>query len=141
MKIILAIVLGLSIAACSIEKQRPYGESVPVVESHVKAAVMPMAAPSQAGVRSGAAEAAELTSRYHDTRENCGKDSMPAFLCTGIDLRGTQASTQYDSWNPSPTAVKVGGVSFSYLRSDYKMMRLAYNYTNGFILYPVLGKV
>lgn len=90
--------------------------------------------------RTGAQVAAELTRRYNDTRVNCGSDSKPAFLCSGIDLRGTRASPLYDSWNPGPVAQRVGGVSFSYLRRDYKFKRLAYNYTNGFILYPVLNK-
>lgn len=90
---------------------------------------------------SGEQVAHNLITRYYDTRVNCGSDSKPAFLCSGVDLRGTDTfTTAFDSWNPSPTAVRVGGVSFSYLRTDYKMRRLAFNYTHGYIFYPVLNK-
>jgi len=88
----------------------------------------------------GQGVAAELTRRYNDTRVNCGSDSKPAFLCSGIDLRGTSGRPEYDTWNPSPTAERVGGISFSYLRRDYKIKRLAFNYTHGFIFYPILNK-
>lgn len=83
--------------------------------------------------------AAELTRRYRDTRVNCGKDSMPAFLCSGILLRGTARAEGFDVWDPSPTAIKVGGTSFSYVRSDYKMKRLAFTYNKGLIFYPILS--
>lgn len=89
--------------------------------------------------RSGAEVAAELERRYRDIRDNCGSASKPAFLCTGLILRGTEASTSFDAWNPSPTSVKNDGVSFSFLRSDYKMKRLAYAYDSGFIFYPILS--
>ncbi|MCQ3034435.1 hypothetical protein NLO88_27610 [Pseudomonas syringae] len=89
--------------------------------------------------KAGAQVAAELTRRYNDTRVDCGADTKPAFLCSGIDLRGTKGRPEYDTWNPSPTAERVGGISFSYLRRDYKIQRLAYNYTHGFIFYPILN--
>lgn len=91
--------------------------------------------------QSGAQVAQNLTNRYFDTRSDCGSDSRPAFLCSGVDLRGTDVfSASYDSWNPSPTAERVGGVSFSFFRSDYKMNRLANFYTHGFIFYPVMTR-
>ena len=78
-----------------------------------------------------------LNSAYADTANSCGSASTPAFLCTGIVLRGTdQFSTSYHSWDPSPDSVSSGGVSFSYLRSDSKYDKLAYSYNNGFIFYP-----
>ncbi|MGH8420075.1 MAG: halovibrin HvnA [Pseudomonas sp.] len=126
----LGIMLVLSLLGCS-------HDDVQVTESHppaVAASAMPQAASS-----SGPAVARALEARYADRRMNCGKDSMPAFLCSGIILRGTRPSTEYDAWNPSPTAVRVGGVSFSYLRSDYNFRRLAFTYNNGFILTPFLS--
>lgn len=91
-----------------------------------------------AAVRSGQQVANGLTQRYHNTSESCANGSRPAYVCTGVILRGTLTSMTdaYDVWNPSPTAVNVGGVSFSYIRSDYKMSRLANFYNHGFILYP-----
>lgn len=80
----------------------------------------------------------QLTNRYRDTRVNCGKESQPAFLCSGVVLRGTAASTQFDFWNPSPAAVKRGGVSFSYLRADANFSTLVLGVSKGYIAYPVL---
>ncbi|EFE97283.1 hypothetical protein [Serratia odorifera] len=85
------------------------------------------------------ATASDLTKRYYNTAKDCGSDSKPAFLCSGVIFRGTQHSNQYKFWQPSPKSVQQGGVSFSYLRQDAKFQRLAYGYNNGFILYPIFG--
>jgi hypothetical protein len=78
---------------------------------------------------------ADLTKRYYDTSRDCGGPTKPAFLCSGVLLRGTQFSTAYHSWDPSPLSVQDGGISFSYLRTDAKLYTLAYGYTNGIIFY------
>ncbi|HXR02822.1 MAG TPA: halovibrin HvnA [Pseudomonas sp.] len=88
--------------------------------------------------KSGEEVAAELERRYYDTRDNCGAASKPAFLCSGLILRGSKFTTRYDVWNPSPISETNGGVSFSFLRSDYNIKRLAYTYDSGFIFYPIL---
>lgn len=88
---------------------------------------------------SGEQVAKALEARYRDTRDNCGAASKPAFLCTGLLMRATVPSPQSDAWNPSEMSISNGGVSFTYLRSDYKVKRLAYSYDNGFIFYPILG--
>ncbi|MGY4525525.1 halovibrin HvnA [Pseudomonas sp. TE21394] len=87
----------------------------------------------------GEAVAAALHARYIDTRENCGADSKPAFLCSGILLRGTERSDSFDPWNPSPNSVRNGGVSFTFVRSDYKVKRPPKNYASGFIFSPILN--
>ena len=88
----------------------------------------------------GNAMATELRRRYADTRADCGTVNRPAFLCSGILLRGTSHAEgkPYDVWDPSDTAVRVGGTSFSYLRSDFNIKRLAYTYDKGFIFFPKL---
>lgn len=78
---------------------------------------------------------ASLEDAYSNTATKCGVNS-PAFNCSGILLRGTDHSSSYFSWNPSPASVTSGGVSFSYLRTDSKYSNLAYSYSNGFIIYP-----
>ncbi|MBD0686880.1 MULTISPECIES: hypothetical protein [unclassified Pseudomonas] len=85
--------------------------------------------------------AAELRRRYEDTRADCGTVNRPAFLCSGIILRGTNhaEAKSYDVWNPSDTALRVGGTSFSYLRSDFNIKRLAYTYDKGYIFFPKLA--
>lgn len=80
--------------------------------------------------------AANLTSQYKESVSQCSKNNAPAFYCSGITLRGTDHSSSYFAWNPSPASVTSGGVSFSYLRADSKYDNLAYSYYNGFIIYP-----
>jgi hypothetical protein len=83
--------------------------------------------------------AADLTARYYDTKRDCGSSTRPAFLCSGVLIRGTRYSTAYHSWDPSPTSLKDGGISFSYLRKDSKFDKLAFGYNNGVIFYPIFG--
>ena len=85
--------------------------------------------------------AQKLRLRYSDTSQNCDSDAHPSLHCSGILLRGTSLNTgtTYNAWDPSPTAIRVGGISFSYLRSDFKLYRLAYKYVKGFIFYPALS--
>lgn len=81
----------------------------------------------------GATVASQLTNAYLDTRENCGKLSIPAFLCSGVMLRGTSQSADHHAWNPKPGSK---GVSFSYIRKDANFDRLVFGMVNGFIFYP-----
>lgn len=77
--------------------------------------------------------ARHLTTRYADTRENCGADSKPAFLCNGVMIRATVTNPTYHVWENSPASIAKGGVSFSYLRSDLNVRQMVFDYTNGFI--------
>ncbi|MDE1196264.1 MAG: DUF2599 domain-containing protein [Pseudomonas sp.] len=72
---------------------------------------------------------------YYRTVKNCGS-TRPAYLCSGLMLRGTQHSKDYQVWNPSPTSVENKGVSFSYLRDDAKYDRLGLLNYNGYVLTP-----
>ncbi|MCX2546472.1 halovibrin HvnC [Pseudomonas sp. COW5] len=83
-----------------------------------------------------------LNTLYNRQFPNCDKnDNRPAFLCSGIIFRVTDKNPgdTHHVWNPSPTSVKNGGVSFSYLRADSKFGRLAWGKGNGFMLYPIFG--
>lgn len=60
--------------------------------------------------------AAALNTRYADTRTTCD-NGEPAYYCNGVMTRGTINST-YDPWDPSPTQVQKGSISFTYLRKD-----------------------
>src|SRR5690606_33393241 len=81
---------------------------------------------------SGPVVASHLRERYNDLSTQCSVVTRPAFLCSGILLRGTRYSTQYHSWNPNPAAASV---SFSYLRADSKFNHI-YNADSGFIFRP-----
>ncbi|PHM63728.1 N-acyl homoserine lactonase [Xenorhabdus ishibashii] len=82
--------------------------------------------------------AQKITQRYFDNQIYCGDDGLPVFLCSGVLIRGTVASDKYHSWNPSPTSQRKGSVSFSYLRSDVKIIELEVNHHNGYIFSPYL---
>lgn len=89
----------------------------------------------------GPAIATQLNTLYSRKFPNCNKsDSQPAFLCSGVTLRVTvkDPNNTYKVWDPSPTSVESGGISFSYLRADANFGRLAWGYGNGYILYPFL---
>lgn len=86
----------------------------------------------------GPAIATQLNTLYNRKFPNCNKsDSQPAFLCSGVTLRVTVTNPAYKVWDPSPTSVKSGGVSFSYLRADSNFGRLAWGHGNGYIVYPI----
>ena len=90
-----------------------------------------------AQVLDGPAVAASLNRLYAGRTTNCGySNSPPVFLCSGVTIRVTVKDPSYKVWDPSPTSVKSGGVSFSYLRRDSNFGRLAWGYGNGYILYP-----
>lgn len=78
---------------------------------------------------------AQLTQRYQSTATHCGGSQLPAYLCSGIILRGTAPSENFTPWSPSPESVKSGGVSFAYLRRDAKFSKMPLGYKNGYILY------
>jgi len=93
----------------------------------------------QADDHEGYRVAEHLTKRYGETATACPeRPTLPLFLCSGIILRGTDYSPAYHSWVPNPNSPKGDGVSFSYLRQDARFTRLAYGYTHGFIVYPMV---
>ncbi|WP_367988887.1 halovibrin HvnA [Vibrio sp. NTOU-M3] len=88
--------------------------------------------------RQGDSLVAALSKDYYETNQHCGGRGRPAFLCSGITFRGGVPGDYY-IWNPSPNSERSGGVSFSYLRTDSKYRRLAYNYKSGYTVYQVFG--
>lgn len=132
MRRVMLCLLFFLISGCSTSP--PTNEDAPLGNITTSGAMEPLLATR------GPQVVAELAARYRDTATTrCdGLDRRPAFLCSGILLRGTATAAGFDVWDPSPTAVRVGGTSFSFVRSDYKMKRLAMGYTKGLIFYPVL---
>ncbi|MDI3356632.1 hypothetical protein MO767_20110 [Pseudomonas sp. UYIF39] len=92
-----------------------------------------------AGDRAGEAVAENLTRRYSDKRANCGSTTSPAFLCTGVMLRVTKTSNNYDPWDHSEFSSTTDAVSFSYLRDDSNFFATPWRGANGFIFFPVLA--
>lgn len=84
-----------------------------------------------------------LRQRYDNTVRYCdGKPSRPAFLCSGLVIRGLFPSEAYKFYEPSPASIRgsvsSGGISASYLRRDANFPKLAYGYTSAVILNNVL---
>lgn len=93
-------------------------------------------APARADI--GPDTASLLNQMYQDTRQDCGSPSRPAFLCSGVLLRGTTPSTAYPFYGISPANQARAGVSASFLRKDAKFKQLAFGYKSGFIFDAVL---
>ncbi|HEY0332983.1 MAG TPA: DUF2599 domain-containing protein [Stenotrophomonas sp.] len=79
-----------------------------------------------------------LTMMYQDTRQDCGRTTRPAFLCSGVLLRATTPSTAYQFYSVSPASQARGGVSVSYLRQDAKFKSLVFNMNSGFVFDSVM---
>ncbi|MEB0094453.1 hypothetical protein QN408_24915, partial [Pseudomonas sp. CCI4.2] len=84
-----------------------------------------------AGSTPGEDAAKAINARYRDTRDSCSGDT-PAYYCDGVVIRATE-NGNFDPWDPSPSAVKLGGVSFSYMRVDAHVDSLYHN--SGFIFF------
>ncbi|WP_268799873.1 hypothetical protein [Pseudomonas huanghezhanensis] len=80
----------------------------------------------------GAVIAENMNNRYKDTRAACGAN-QPAYYCNGVVIRATQDGNFFP-WDPSPTAVKLGAVSFAYMRLDAKVENLYHD--SGFTFLP-----
>ncbi|AXV79358.1 omega toxin-like domain protein (plasmid) [Ralstonia solanacearum] len=71
-----------------------------------------------AAVSNGNAVAGGLNGRYQYMVNQC-PNGKPAYYCSGIAIRATVASKgKYHEWDPSPAALDMGSVSFSYMRAD-----------------------
>jgi hypothetical protein len=67
-------------------------------------------------VHPGQQVANDLNTRYANTSLSC-TGNTPAYYCNGVIIRSTENGNYYP-WNPSPNAILLGGVSFSYMRKD-----------------------
>lgn len=87
--------------------------------------------------------AQDMGNLYYDTGKDCGGDTVPAFLCSGVIIRETArpaAGQSYYFWQPSPTSLQEGAVSFSYIRHDARFDKFKSSGSHGYTLYPLLGK-
>lgn len=80
----------------------------------------------------GAVVAVNLNARFNDVRAVCDNNT-PAYYCSGVIIRSTE-NGNYDPWNPSPAAIRLGGVSFSYMRKDANVTSLYH--ASGFTFLP-----
>jgi hypothetical protein len=77
----------------------------------------------------------ELNAQYSNTSNTC-PGNKAAYECSGVLIRTVDDSTAFRAWNPSPGAVTLGGVSFSYMKIGIGMNQLQGSRTQGFVLEP-----
>ncbi|MGC1333689.1 DUF2599 domain-containing protein [Pseudomonas sp.] len=96
-------------------------------------ALLPMLAQAQ---DLGDTTARALQQRYDDSRTDCGSDTTPAFLCSGVMVFPIPLQAGNQEWNlPQPNN---GAASFSFLRQDAPALMLHEFTLRGFVFYPVL---
>ncbi|MHC8412795.1 hypothetical protein ACYZTR_22500 [Pseudomonas sp. Hz4] len=81
-----------------------------------------------APLSAGAKTVENINRRYESTPAFCGANA--AYYCSGVVIRATE-NGNYDPWNPSPSAIALGAVSFSFMRKDANVKSLYHN--SGFI--------
>jgi hypothetical protein len=75
--------------------------------------------PPRFPLSTGVDYAKQLNTRYADVLNRCD-DQMPAYHCSGVIVRGV-ADGNFDPWNPSSSAARLGAQSFSFVRADANM--------------------
>lgn len=91
----------------------------------------------------GAQVAMKLNIRYTEDLDDCGVSGSfyPLYNCSGVIIRSTEDGA-HDPWNPSPAAIELGAVSFSWLKLSYLLIEregaLVTNlyHNSGFIFLP-----
>lgn len=84
----------------------------------------------------GTTQLVAIQARYDATPDDCGGPDEPAFLCSTVLFRFTGDGVGYHVWNPSPTSVSMGVVSFAYLRADVNFGGTPWNDRDGLIFSP-----
>lgn len=73
----------------------------------------------------GPGVAQALNHRFNKVDNSC--NGRAAFYCDGVLVRVTEWGPGYYVWNPSPASVRLGAVSFSYVRRDLGITELAWD--------------
>ncbi|TDF78406.1 hypothetical protein [Pseudomonas sp. H9] len=84
----------------------------------------------------GPRTAAAMQKNFDATPQHCGSGANAAYECSGVLIRSTRPSPAYHTWHHSENSKTKGSVSFSYLRADIPITRLAEDGRSGFTLYP-----
>lgn len=83
----------------------------------------------------GAAAVFGLYAAYSKVVADCGTPKRPAFLCSGLFLRGTVYSDLYRFWNPGPASKEAS--AFSWLRKDASFRQLASDHRHGYVIWSM----
>ncbi|QXH54565.1 hypothetical protein [Pseudomonas maumuensis] len=130
------IIAAVALAGCATDNaDHSAAASTPPAQLNiVQQRLGPSTLPANLGTR-GPEAARQLKAWYDATPSDCGGADKPSHMCSGIMLRGTASRPDYPSWDPSESAIELGGVSFSWLRRDHTFDSIWEN-RNGLIFYP-----
>ncbi|WDY59154.1 hypothetical protein [Pseudomonas sp. PSKL.D1] len=135
MKKQLAVVILVFLSACTVhQKEDVVSNTVDASKREGTLGTRSVVQPQN--VADGPAVAQALTNRYNDTTKYCAGQN-PAYYCNGVMLRITTYSPNYRSWEPSPQSQALRSVSYSFLRRDGKFKSLAFEGSNGLILFSL----
>lgn len=85
---------------------------------------------------SGTETVKQIITQYTTVPQNCGNESKPSVLCSGVLIRATSDySSSFNTWDPSSLQTNKQGVSFSFLRKDVPLYKLAYSHRSGYIFF------
>lgn len=112
-----------------------YTYKVGGVGNLITSAPLPIRVTGTAVPTDGQRVADALNKQYTNTSNTC-PGNQAAYFCNGVLIRVVDATPAFHAWNPSPGAVTLGGVSFSYIRADLGMSRLQEGRNHGLILKP-----
>lgn len=102
---------------------------------HAKAPVFHSASIAEI-ISAGHDPAIQLNEWYNNKTPDCGDKNKPAYQCSGIMIRNTSNENGFNAWDPSPQSEISGGISFSWIRTDFSFYRPYVNTHHGYILYP-----
>ena len=134
MKLLPVVAMSIGLAAI-LSCAQTTSVSIPYAAGHAPSGATFPTGSVPARTDFGAHTLEALRKRYADSATNCGDNEKPAILCSGVLVRGTDFSSAYHAWNPSPASVTRGGVSFSYIRHDANF--IVSSYGSGFTFSPV----
>lgn len=83
----------------------------------------------------GAQVVFDMWAYYTKVVSDCGTPKRPAFLCSGLPVRGTVSSDEYLFWNYGPASQQA--TAFSWLRKDAKFRQLASDHRHGYVIWPM----
>lgn len=79
--------------------------------------------------------------RYNTLVEDCGASDQPAYLCSGLIVRGVRAAAQPKPWKHRDKDKQKGAISIAYIRHDQNFKLPTSTYHAGVLLHPEFENV
>ncbi|WP_342624119.1 hypothetical protein [Pseudomonas alkylphenolica] len=101
------------------------GQSLPIVRLNFTAPATERFTQRPQDQEDGWEVAERLNARFSDTDRQCADGRAPVY-CNGVLARATVYSPAFHAWNPNPNTNPKDAVSFSYMRTDVRTVKLFY---------------